>query len=90
MKFSLGPYLSLSKFGKRKRQFLCCVHLLHNGLAKLGRFYVVVVQRQQTNVQNSVIARAKLLFVNVDILFFDVLLAVVGLLSSRNSATMLT
>ena len=28
-KFSLGPYLTLSKFTKRKRQFLCCVHLLH-------------------------------------------------------------
>ena len=28
-KFSLRPYLSLSKFRKRKRQFLCCVHLLH-------------------------------------------------------------
>ena len=28
-KSSLGPYLSLSKFRKRKRQFLCCVHLLH-------------------------------------------------------------
>ena len=27
--FSLGPYLSTSKFRKRKRQFLCCVHLLH-------------------------------------------------------------
>ena len=29
-KFSFGPYLSSSKFRKRKRQFLCCVHLLHN------------------------------------------------------------
>ena len=29
-KFSSRPYLSLSKFRKRKRQFLCCVHLLHN------------------------------------------------------------
>ena len=28
-KFCLGPYLSLSKFRKRQRQFLCCVHLLH-------------------------------------------------------------
>ena len=28
-KFSLGPYLSLSKFRKTKRQFLCCVHLLN-------------------------------------------------------------
>ena len=27
--FSLGPYLSTSKFRKRKQQFLCCVHLLH-------------------------------------------------------------
>ena len=26
-KFSLGLYLSLSNFRKRKRQFLCCVHL---------------------------------------------------------------
>ena len=28
-KFCLGPYLSLSKFRKGKRQILCCVHLLH-------------------------------------------------------------
>ena len=28
-KFSLQLYLWLSKFRKRKRQFLCCVHLLH-------------------------------------------------------------
>ena len=28
-KFSSEPYLLLSKFRKRKRQFLCCVHLLH-------------------------------------------------------------
>ena len=26
---SLEPYLSLTEFRKRKRQFLCCVHLLH-------------------------------------------------------------
>ena len=29
VKFSLGPYLTLSKFRKWKGQFLCCVHLLH-------------------------------------------------------------
>ena len=29
LKFSLATYLLLSKFRKRKRQFLCCVHLLH-------------------------------------------------------------
>ena len=28
-KFSLGAYLLLSKLRKRKRQFLCCVRLLH-------------------------------------------------------------
>ena len=28
-KISLGPYISLSKFRKRSRQFFYCVHLLH-------------------------------------------------------------
>ena len=74
-KFSLRPYLSLSKFSKRKRQFPCCVHLLHKAGSSTEnrKFHVVVVQRRQRNVQNSV---TKLMFVNINILFFAVLLAV--------------
>ena len=47
--FSLGPYLSLSKFRKRKRQLLCCVPANSIKLAH------EMVQRQQRNVQYSVI-----------------------------------
>ena len=43
---------------------------------EIRKFHVVVVQRWQRNVQNSVIARAKLLFVNKNISFFAVLIAV--------------
>ena len=41
-KFSLRAYLLLSKFRKRKRQFLCCVHLLHKAGSpvKLGSFMI--------------------------------------------------
>ena len=42
-KFSLAPYLSLSKFRKRKRQFLCCVHLLDKEMYKIARCTCKVV-----------------------------------------------
>ena len=42
--FSLGPYLLTSKFRKRKRQFLCCVHLLHKaGSCEIWKFHVPVI-----------------------------------------------
>ena len=43
---------------------------------EISKFHVVVVQRRQTNVQNSVMHVQILLFVNIKILFFAVLLAV--------------
>ena len=43
-KFCLGPYLSLSK---------CCVYLMR--VREISTFHVVVMQRRQRNVQNSVI-----------------------------------
>ena len=39
-------------------------------------FHVVVVQEQQRNVQNKRDALAELLFCSLNLLFFDVLLAV--------------
>ena len=54
-KFSLGRYLSLSKFRKRKLQLLCCVPANSIKLAhEIRKFHVVMVQRRQRNVQNSV------------------------------------
>ena len=55
---SLGPYLSLAKFRKRKRQFhdFCVVFTYSIKWAcEIRKLHVVVVQRWQRNVQNSVI-----------------------------------
>ena len=62
---------------------------------EIRKFHVVVVQRRQRNVQNGVIARAKLLFVNINnnnyfLPFFLTSPSSLVLLSSRNSATMVT
>ena len=43
---------------------------------EIRKFLVVVVQRRERNVQKQPDARAKLLFVNINIFFFAVLLAV--------------
>ena len=43
---------------------------------EIRKFHVVVVQRRQRNVQKTRDSRAKLLFFNINILFFAVLLAV--------------
>ena len=57
-----GPYLSLEE--KKKRQLLCPVHLLHKARA----FHVAGVQRQQRNVQNSVMHVQICCFVNKNLL----------------------
>ena len=50
------PFYDISKLSKRKRTFLCCVHLLRNVSVTWAReirnFHVVVVQWRQRNVQN--------------------------------------
>ena len=58
VEISLEPYLSLAKFRKRKRQFhdFCVVFTYSIKWAcEIRKFHVVVVQRWQRNVQNSVI-----------------------------------
>ena len=45
-KFPLGPYLLLSKFRKRKWQFLCCVPLLYKAGSRNRNFHAVVVQQR--------------------------------------------
>ena len=53
MKFSLGPYLSLSKF--RKSDNTCVVFTYSIKCSReIRKFHVVVVQRWQRNVQSSV------------------------------------
>ena len=53
--FSLGLYLSTSKFRKRKRQYYFCVVFTYSikRAREIWKFHVVVVQRRQRNVQNS-------------------------------------
>ena len=56
-KFSLGTHLSLSKFRKRKRQFLWLCQLAAQSIKRareIKKFHVVVVQRRQRHVQNNV------------------------------------
>ena len=66
-KFSFGPYLSLSKLRKRKRRFLYVFTYSIKRALEIRKFHVVVVQRRQRNVQNSV---------NINILLDADLLAV--------------
>ena len=54
MKFSFRPYLSLSKLRKRKRQFLYVFTYSIKRALQSRKFHIVVVQRRQRNVQNSV------------------------------------
>ena len=77
---SLGPYLSLAKFRKRKRQFhdFCVVFTYSIKWAcEIRKFHVVVVQRWQRNVQNSVIHEQSCCLLTY--YFFAVLLAVARL-----------
>ena len=60
---------------------------------KIRKFHVVAVQRRQRNVQNGVMHVQKLLFVKINLLFLPFFLpspSSLVLLSSRNSATMVT
>ena len=55
-KFSLGPYLSLSKLRKKKSDNFCVLFTYSITRAReIRTFHVAVVQRRQRNVQNSVI-----------------------------------
>ena len=40
---------TLSRWRKRKREILCCVHLLHKAGVSIRKFQVVVVQRRLKN-----------------------------------------
>ena len=55
-KFSLGPYLSLSTVSlENERDNFCVVFTYSIKRAReISKFHVVVVQRRQRNVQNSV------------------------------------
>ena len=59
---------TVSEFRKRKRNFLCCVHLLR----KVGtwNFHVAVVQRWPKNVQKSVMHVQSCCFTNINLLLF--------------------
>ena len=84
------PYLSLEE-GKDK----FCVVFIYSikQTCEIRTFHVAGVQRRQTNVQNSVMHVQICCFVNKSYYFFAVLLPSplsLVLLSSRNSATMVT
>ena len=67
----LGPYILLSKFRKIKQQFFFVFTYSLKQACEIRKFHVVVVKQWQRNVQNSI-----LLFVNINILFCAILLAV--------------
>ena len=59
---------TVSKFRKRKRNFLCCAHLLHK--IKWNRtFHVAVLQQRLRNVQKSVMHVQSWFFANLNLFF---------------------
>ena len=88
---------SISKFRKRKRKFLCCVHLPYylTGTREIGKFHVAIVQRRLRYVQKSVMHVQSCRFANVSLLLFcrsrcRLCCFISILLSSRNFAVMVT
>ena len=62
---------TVSKFSKRKRNFLCCAHLpLHKAGEWNRKFHVAVVQQWLSNVQKSVMHVQSWFFANLKLLFF--------------------
>ena len=59
---------TVSKFRKRQRNVLCCVHLLCK--AGMWKFHVAVVQWWLKNVQKSVICVQSCCFTNIKLLLF--------------------
>ena len=85
---------TVSKFRKRKGNFLCCAHLLHKSGAWNRTFHVAVGEKRLRNVQKSVMHVQSWFFANLNLLFFFCCspspLQNSLLLSSRNFATMVT
>ena len=88
---------TISKFRKRKRKFLCCVHLPYylTGTREIGKFHVAIVQRRLRYVQKSVMHVQSCRFANVSLLLFcrsrcRLCCFISILLSSRNFAIMVT
>ena len=60
---------TVSKFRKRKRNFLCCAHLLHKAGPWNRKFHVAVVQQRLRNVQKSVMHVQSWFFANLNLFF---------------------
>ena len=69
-KFSLGPYLSLSKLRKKSDNFCVLFTYSITRAREIRTFHIAVVQRRQRNVQNSVIHGQICCFVNKNLLLF--------------------
>ena len=63
---------TVSKFRKRKRKSLSCVHFTIK--SEIRQFHVVVVQQRQRNVQKRVMRVQSCCFANLSLLFFCPLL----------------
>ena len=88
---------TISKFRKRKRKFLCCVHLPYylTGTREIGKFHVAIVQRRLRYVQKRVMHVQSCRFANVSLLLFcrsrcRLCCFISILLSSTNFAIMVT
>ena len=87
---------TISKFRKRKRKFLCCVHLPYylTGTREIGTFHVAIVQRRLRYVQKSVMHMRSCCFAKVSLLLFcrsrRLCCFISILLWSRNLAIMVT
>ena len=60
---------TVSKFRKRKRKILCCVHQLHKAAREIRKFHVAIVQRRLRNVQKSVMHVEISCFANINLFF---------------------
>ena len=69
---------TVSKFRKRKRKSLSCVHFAIK--SEIRQFHVVVVQQRQRNVQKRVMRVQSCCFANLSLLFFCPLLLLLSLL----------
>ena len=74
--FRVEAERTLSKFTKKKRKFLCCVHYSIKWAREIRRFQVTVVQRRLRNVQNKRRMQVQTCcLTNLNLLLFCVFLA---------------
>ena len=84
VKFSgVASERTVSKFRKRKRKLLCCVHLVPQkaGCRRLGNFMSQLCNDCLRNVENSVMHMQSSSFANINLFLFAVLVGVAAVIT---------